>query len=70
MRASIDAFQKLGAGLRLSYYLCLLAEAYLEIDNAEQGLRALAEAHDFLERTGERTWEAEIARLKGELLLS
>jgi predicted ATPase len=36
---------------------------------AEEGLRVLAEALALVEKTGERFWEAELCRLKGELLL-
>ena len=36
----------------------------------EEGWRVLAEAFVLVERTGERFWEAELHRLKGELLLN
>jgi tetratricopeptide (TPR) repeat protein len=51
------------------YYLLLLAEAYGKTGQAEEGLNALAEALDFVEKTGERRHEAELYRLKGVLLL-
>jgi predicted ATPase len=59
-----------GTGARRPYFLALLAEAYGWAGQAEQGLRALADALDEIERMGERTWEAEIHRVKGELLAS
>jgi hypothetical protein len=37
---------------------------------AEEGLTALAEALDLVNTTGERFYEAELHRLKGELLLA
>ncbi len=69
MRAGAEAFQRIGAGLRLSCYLCVLAEAYLKSDDAERGLQIIARANEFVQRTGERTWNAEIQRLNGELVL-
>jgi predicted ATPase len=47
----------------------MLAEAYGGVGQAEQGLRLLAEALAHVEHTGERCYEAEVYRLKGELLL-
>ena len=51
-----------------SYYLSLLAEAYRNIGQTAEGLSALAEALVFVHTTGERSWEAELYRLQGELL--
>jgi predicted ATPase len=51
------------------YYLALLAEAYGQGGQAEAGLAVLAEALAAVEKTGERWCEAELYRLKGELLL-
>ena len=52
-----------------SYYLALLAEACGKVGQAEEGLNALAEALLMVDRTGERYYEAELYRLKGELSL-
>src|SRR5205823_3922642 len=46
--------------------LALLAEAYGKVRQTEAGLTALAEALATAHRTGERFWEAELHRLKGE----
>jgi len=46
-----------------------LAEAHGESEQAEEGLAALAEAIATVESTGERWYEAELYRLKGELTL-
>ena len=51
-------------------YLALLAEAYGKVGRAEEGLTALAEALALVDKTGERYYEAELYRLKGELLLA
>ncbi|HSX77531.1 MAG TPA: hypothetical protein VLQ80_03005, partial [Candidatus Saccharimonadia bacterium] len=51
-------------------YLAHLAEAYGEVGQTEEGLTVLAEALAVVDKTGERYWEVEIHRLKGELLLA
>ena len=49
---------------------CLpLAKAYEQSGQAEAGLRVLAEALAVVDTTGDRRWEAELHRFKGELLL-
>ena len=69
MRQGLDAFDDIGAALGRPYWLALLAEAWGKVGQAEEGLRALAEALDAIHTTGERRWEAEIYRLQGQLLL-
>ncbi len=69
MRQGLMSFHATGAAAHRSYFLALLAEAYGRTGQAKEGLGVLAEALDWVEKTGERTWEAEIHRLKGELLL-
>src|SRR5262249_36429353 len=62
--------QAAGAELARPYYLALLAEAQGRVGRAEEGLRVLAEALAAVERTGERHYEAELHRHRGELLLT
>jgi predicted ATPase len=69
IRQGVTAHQATGAVVGRPYYLLLLAEAYGKTGQAEEGLNALAEAVDFVEKTGERRHEAELYRLKGELTL-
>jgi predicted ATPase len=59
----------IGPQLLRPYYLSLLAEAYGQAGQPEAGLTALAEAMTLMATTGERWWEAELYRLKGELQL-
>jgi hypothetical protein len=47
----------------------LRAEAHAAAGQAEAGLGVLAEALALVDHTGERYWEAEVYRLKGDLLL-
>jgi predicted ATPase len=53
-----------------TYHVTLLAEAYQALGEPAAGLAVLAEALAQVEKTEERFWEAEIYRLKGELLLT
>jgi predicted ATPase len=69
MRQSLAALRATGAELRQPYYLAMLAEAYGKAGKAEEGLTALAEALDRVNKTGERFYEADLYRLKGELTL-
>ena len=51
-------------------WLALLAEAYAAGDDPASGLHGLAEALVLVETTGERWYEAELYRLRGELVLA
>ncbi|MBI3757643.1 MAG: hypothetical protein HY267_06670, partial [Deltaproteobacteria bacterium] len=51
------------------FYWGLLAEAYGSTEQYEEGLLILEEAFEFGRETEERWYEAELYRLKGELLL-
>jgi predicted ATPase len=68
MRRGLAALRATGAALRLPYYLALLAEACGQTGQATEGLALLAEACALVDTTGERWWEAELQRLRGELL--
>jgi class 3 adenylate cyclase/predicted ATPase len=52
-----------------TYDLAQLAEACAKADRIGEGLATIAEALDLIHQNGERWWEAEIVRLRGELLL-
>ena len=69
MQAGLTALRATGGRVRLSYYLALLAEAHGEDHQPEVGLRILTEAFAHQVTTQERWTEAELYRLKGELLL-
>ena len=69
MRQGLAALQSTDAKRALPYYLALLAEGYGAVGQTDEGLRVLAEAFAAVAATAERRWEAELYRLKGELLL-
>jgi TolB-like protein/Tfp pilus assembly protein PilF len=69
MREGITAMHAIEADLQRSRYLALLGEACGATGQIAEGLSLLAEALAFAEQSGERFFEAEIYRLRGELLL-
>jgi predicted ATPase len=70
MRQGLAAFQTIGAEIGRTANLAWLAEAYGQEGQAETGLAVLAEALALVDKNGERIYEAELYRLKGELLLT
>jgi DNA-binding SARP family transcriptional activator len=70
LRESIDAFKASGARLRLPYYLGLLAQVCGRADRVEDGLAAVDEAMAASREHNERWWDAELHRLRGELLIT
>jgi predicted ATPase len=62
-------YRATGPELLRPYFLALLAEAHGTTGEPEAGLTVLAEALALVDTTGERVWEPELYRLKGELLL-
>ncbi|MBI3249601.1 MAG: AAA family ATPase [Deltaproteobacteria bacterium] len=69
MEAGLAAWRAIGAELMRPYYLALLAEAHGKVGHYETGLRLLDEALLSARGSRECWWEAELYRLKGDLLL-
>jgi predicted ATPase len=65
----LTAWRATGAELARPYWLALLVEAYGIRGHPDQGLEVLEEALTLVDTTGERWYEPELHRLKGELLL-
>ena len=59
-----------GAEVLLPHFLALLAEAFGKTNQVDAGLRILEEALGVVERNEEACYQAELERLKGELLLA
>ncbi|MCI0528160.1 MAG: hypothetical protein L0Y56_12045, partial [Nitrospira sp.] len=68
MRQGLVAYQTTGAQLAQSHWLALLAEIYGKEGQVEEGLSVLTEALAIVYKNGEHFYEAELYRLKGELL--
>src|SRR5262249_21104926 len=69
IRQGLAISQAIEAGFFRSYYLALLAEAYGKAGQPKEGVATLAEALTGVDKSGERFYEAELYRLKGELTL-
>lgn len=70
MREGLGTRQTIGATVTDPYFLALLAEGYGRSEQPEEGLKILAEALAAVDKSGVRFYEAELYRLKGELLLA
>ncbi|MBV9273011.1 MAG: SpoIIE family protein phosphatase [Verrucomicrobia bacterium] len=66
----LQAYRATGALLGLPYYLSILADACAQTGRFAEARSALSEALDIMEQNDERFQEAELYRLKGELLLA
>ncbi|MBI1880880.1 MAG: AAA family ATPase [Chloroflexi bacterium] len=69
MLKGLTNLQATGTKLYLVYLWALLVEGYAALGQYQEGLNIITEALAFVEETDERYWEAELYRLKGELLL-
>ena len=71
LRSAIEAFKATGARLRLPYYLALLADGALRAGRGGcAGWRWWRRPCPRSRRTSERWWDAELHRLRAELLLA
>jgi predicted ATPase len=70
IREGLEAHRATGADFQRTHHLILLAEAARASGSAEEALEALAEAEAQAETSDERYFEAEIHRLRAELLLA
>jgi predicted ATPase len=69
LRQGLVAWEETGAAMTLPYYLSLLARALAKGGHGSAALEALDKALRLAKRTGERWFDAELHRLKGEALL-
>jgi len=69
MRAGLAALELTATALVRPHFLGLLAEALAKLDQVDEAWAVLDEATTIVSNNGERYYEAELYRLKGELLL-
>lgn len=69
LRQGLDSGEAMGARIGYTEHRSQLAEGHLLAGQFEDCSKVLSEAFADVEETGERYWEAELHRLKGELLL-
>ena len=67
MNQGIEAAQKVGISMFMLFLKCRMVEILLSLDRIEDADRVLAEAEALMNRTGERNYEGELRRLRGEL---
>jgi predicted ATPase len=70
LHEGLAALQAIGTDVQRPYYLAMLAEACGKAGRTEEGLRVVTEALAQVNKTGERYYEAELYRLRGELTLA
>ena len=68
IKDAMDRRRAFGMGAVWPWFLALLADAHGALGQFDEGLAALEEALDWVERNDERLYEAEVHRIKGELL--
>jgi predicted ATPase len=69
IRQGLDGQQAIGTEVGRTFFLTFLVDAYEKAGRPDAGLQALAEALASAEKRGEGYCEAELYRLKGELIL-
>jgi predicted ATPase len=69
LHESIAGNRAMGTEALVVVQLAALAEAYGQAGQVDEGLGAVTEALGIVDRTNERFYEAEVYRIKGELLL-
>jgi predicted ATPase len=70
MRDSLAAVHNTGAMAYRPYFLGLLADVYRQLGQVSEGLAAVDEGLNIIDKTGERLYEAGLYRHKGTLLLA
>jgi predicted ATPase len=63
-------FRATGSGFHVPYLLGRLAEAQAKLGQIEEGRQTVERALAIVERSGDQSWESDLHRLKGDLLLS
>lgn len=69
MHQALEVYRALGGMTRRTRFLILIAELSIQTEEMERADRSLDEASVLIQQTGERFWEAELYRIRGEQLL-
>lgn len=68
MHSGVEGYQACKTRSQLSLRMTLLAEAYLANNQWKEAAQMIGQVEDFIEETDERLYQAEVLRLKGELM--
>jgi predicted ATPase len=69
-KQTLAAYQGAGAELSLAYFYTLYVQAHQQLAQFDDADSALADAFAAMDKSNERWFEAELYRLKGELILA
>jgi class 3 adenylate cyclase/predicted ATPase len=69
IREAVKVLSESRVRIWLTFFLATLAEAYGRAERIEDGLNTAAQGLELVEQSGEYCWEAELYRVRGELLL-
>ena len=69
MRQTLETYSAIGSEISRPHFLGLLAEALMHDRRFDEALVTLSEALAVVENTGQRYYESELQRLKGELFM-
>jgi predicted ATPase len=69
MHQGLATWQASGVETHVPDFLASIAEIYGNCGQIQEGLQTITKALNLIKKTEERWWEAEIYRLKGELLI-
>lgn len=67
MRQGMDSAKNAGISMFMPFLTSRLAEVLLSLDQVEDAERIIVDAETLIDRTGERNYEGELRRLRGEL---
>lgn len=70
VQCAFSEFRTQEAGVGLPWAMSIVAAGYARLGRVEEGLATVGAAFQAMERNGERHWEAELWRLRGELRLA
>ena len=70
LRQSVAAISRMGVLINTPYFMSFLVQAYRQARRIDDGLRVLDDAQANIDARDERWWEAELHRLRGELVLA
>ncbi|MFY0583988.1 AAA family ATPase [Cystobacter fuscus] len=68
LEQAIERWQARGVQAGMPYICGVLSEFHLKLGQVQRGLSAVQRGLHWMERTGERSYDAELHRLRGELL--